>query len=55
MHYLQNWLLELAKETMAREGSEDAAHDFDHLVRVMAIADTIRCAKVDTFRPSGPR
>lgn len=26
---------------MAREGSEDAAHDFDHLVRVMALADTI--------------
>ncbi len=26
---------------MEREGSEDAAHDFDHLVRVMALADTI--------------
>ena len=26
---------------MQREGSEDAAHDFDHLVRVMALADTI--------------
>lgn len=26
---------------MTREGSEDAAHDFDHLVRVMALADTI--------------
>ena len=26
---------------MACEGSEDAAHDFDHLERVMAIADTI--------------
>ena len=26
---------------MAREGSQDAAHDFDHLERVMAIADTI--------------
>src|SRR5437879_9114073 len=26
---------------MAREGSEDAAHDYDHLLRVMAIADTI--------------
>ena len=26
---------------MMREGSEDAAHDFDHLVRVMALADTI--------------
>jgi uncharacterized protein len=26
---------------MEREGNEDAAHDFDHLVRVMALADTI--------------
>jgi uncharacterized protein len=26
---------------MAREGAEDAAHDYDHLVRVMALADTI--------------
>ena len=41
MNQLQNWLLELARETMAREGSEDAAHDYDHLLRVMAIADTI--------------
>jgi uncharacterized protein len=41
LHDLRNWLLELARETMEREGSEDAAHDFDHLVRVMALADTI--------------
>ncbi len=27
---------------MAREGSEDAAHDYDHLVRVMALAETIQ-------------
>ena len=27
---------------MEREGSEDAAHDYDHLVRVMALADTIQ-------------
>ena len=27
---------------MLREGAEDAAHDFDHLVRVMALADTIQ-------------
>ena len=26
---------------MIHEGSEDAAHDYDHLVRVMALADTI--------------
>lgn len=41
MNQLQNWLFELARETMAREGSEDAAHDYDHLLRVVAIADTI--------------
>ena len=41
MHNLRNWLLELARETMEREGNEDAAHDFDHLMRVMALADTI--------------
>jgi len=26
---------------MIREGSEDAAHDYDHLVRVMKLADTL--------------
>ena len=41
MHNLREWLLELARETMEREGNEDAAHDFDHLVRVMALANTI--------------
>ena len=39
---LRNWLLRLAQETMEREGAEDAAHDYDHLVRVMALADTIQ-------------
>lgn len=41
MHNLRNWLLEIARETMEREGNEDAAHDFDHIVRVMALADAI--------------
>lgn len=27
---------------MTREGAEDAAHDFDHLVRTMTLADTIQ-------------
>lgn len=27
---------------MRREGSEDAAHDYDHLVRVMTLAETIQ-------------
>jgi uncharacterized protein len=39
---LRSWLLELAKATMEREGSEDTAHDYDHLVRVMALADTLQ-------------
>ena len=42
MNELRSWLLRLAQETMAREGSEDAAHDYDHLERVMALADTIQ-------------
>jgi uncharacterized protein len=42
VNQLQNWLFELARDTMAREGSGDAAHDYDHLLRVMAIADTIQ-------------
>ena len=39
---LRNWLLKLTQEIMAREGSQDAAHDYDHIVRVMAVADTIQ-------------
>lgn len=42
MNELRSWLLKLAQETMTREGSEDAAHDYDHLERVMALADTIQ-------------
>jgi uncharacterized protein len=30
---------------MADEGSEDAAHDYDHLVRVMALADRIQASE----------
>src|SRR5436190_22228639 len=39
---LRHWLLALTEEAFAREDSEDAAHDFDHIVRVMSIADTIQ-------------
>jgi uncharacterized protein len=42
---LRNWLLQLANDTMLREGAEDAAHDFDHLVRAMALADTIQACE----------
>ncbi len=39
---LRNWLLECTKEMMLREGAEDAAHDYDHLFRVIVIAETIQ-------------
>ncbi len=39
---LRSWLLRLTEETIAREDDEDAAHDSDHIVRVMALADTIQ-------------
>lgn len=39
---LRHWLLQLAYEILEREGCQDASHDFDHIVRVMALADTIR-------------
>ncbi len=39
---MRSWLLRLAKETMAHEDGEDAAHDYDHIVRVMALSDTIQ-------------
>ncbi len=42
MNELRSWLLTLTKELMKREGSEDAAHDYDHIVRVMALAETIQ-------------
>lgn len=42
MSDLRNWLLSLAQATMLREGSEDAAHDYDHLQRVIRLAETIQ-------------
>lgn len=39
---LRNWLLSLARETMRQEDSKDAAHDFDHLQRVMRLAETLQ-------------
>jgi uncharacterized protein len=39
------WLLELARQFMSDEGSEDAAHDYDHLVRVRALADKIQASE----------
>ncbi len=42
LQFYRRWLLELARQAMLDEGSEDTAHDYDHLVRVMALADTIQ-------------
>jgi uncharacterized protein len=42
---LRSWLLERAYETMLREGSQDPAHDVDHILRVMALAETIQRAE----------
>jgi uncharacterized protein len=39
---LRSWLLALADKTMQQEGSQDAAHDLDHLQRVMSLADTLQ-------------
>lgn len=39
---LRSWLLQLANKILEHEGCQDASHDFDHIVRVMALADTIR-------------
>lgn len=39
---LRSWLLQLAEETLEREGYGDASHDFDHIVRVVALAETIQ-------------
>ncbi len=39
---LRSWLLALTKETMQREDASDASHDYDHIVRVMALADALQ-------------
>lgn len=42
MKKLRSWLLQLANEMMEREGTEDASHDYDHIVRTIALAETIQ-------------
>ena len=39
---LRSWLLALTYETMQREEAGDASHDYDHIARVMALADTLQ-------------
>lgn len=38
---LRAWLLDLATDTLVREGSIDTAHDADHIARTMALAETL--------------
>src|SRR5437588_5068202 len=45
MQSYRMWLLELARQFMLDDGSEDAAHDYDHLVRVIALADKIQASE----------
>jgi uncharacterized protein len=45
LQFFRKWLLELARQFMQEEKSEDAAHDYDHLVRVMALADKIQATE----------
>lgn len=42
LYQLRSWLLTLTEETMQREEAGDASHDYDHIVRVMALADTLQ-------------
>ncbi len=39
---LRGWLLRLAADVLAREGSVDAAHDSDHIARTLALAETLQ-------------
>ncbi len=45
MQSYRMWLLELARQFISDEGSEDAAHDYDHLVRVIALAESIQASE----------
>lgn len=45
MHTLRDWILQQAREFLEREGCPDASHDYDHILRVMALAETIQAAE----------
>ena len=36
------WLLQLAQAQLEQEETQDASHDYDHILRVMALAETIQ-------------
>jgi uncharacterized protein len=42
MNKLRSWLLSIAQEELEREDTKDASHDYDHITRVIAIAETIQ-------------
>ncbi len=42
LQQLCSWLLALTHETMQREEAGDASHDYDHIVRVIALADILQ-------------
>lgn len=42
MHELRSWLLRLAQDVLEHEETSDASHDFDHIQRVIALAETIQ-------------
>ncbi|GHO60277.1 HD domain-containing protein [Ktedonobacter robiniae] len=39
---LRSWIVERAREVLEQEECKDASHDFDHLLRVMSLAETIQ-------------
>ncbi len=39
---LRSWLLQLAKDILRNEKSENTAHDYDHIIRVMSLAEHIQ-------------
>ena len=42
MSRLRSWLLKVAHEELERAGTRDASHDYDHIARVIALAETIQ-------------
>lgn len=42
MNELRSWLEKLMYEALAQEEFKDASHDYDHLLRVMSLAETIQ-------------
>ena len=42
MHPLRSWLLQRAHALMEQEEAADASHDYDHIIRVLALAETLQ-------------